>query len=149
MRFLARIAHTWYNSDMLNIFPELLTYQLVSPFILRVALGLLFLSLGYLELTKEERRWERVFEIIRFAPARFWAKTFGFVEIAGGVLLIVGLFTQVAALVFAVISLAECYIEYRAPVVLKRNIVFYGFIFVISLSLLLTGAGFWAFDLPL
>src|SRR3989344_193515 len=134
---------------MLNVFPELLTYQLLAPLILRVALGLLFLSLGYLELTKEQRRWERIFETIHFKPSRFWVKTFGLVEIVGGLLLIAGLLTQVAALVFTVISLAECYIEYRAPVVLKRNIVFYGLILVISLSLLFTGAGFWALDLPL
>ncbi len=134
---------------MLNIFPDLLTYSLLGPFILRVSLGILFINLGYLELTREKERWLRVFETIRFSPARFWVRVFGVVEIAGGLLLVLGVLTQAAALLFTVISLAEMYIEYRAPVVLRRNIVFYGLIFVISASLLLTGAGAFAFDLPL
>lgn len=134
---------------MLNVFPDLLTYGLFAPFILRVALGLLFINLGYLELTKEQNRWVRVFEVIRFRPAMFWVKAVGIIEIVGGLLLVLGLFTQATALLFAIISLAECYIEKRAPVVLNRNIIFYAFLFVISLSLLFSGAGFWAFDLPL
>lgn len=134
---------------MLNIFPELLTYQLLSPFILRVVVGMLFISLGYLELTKEKERWLKVFELIRFRPARMWVKVFGAIEIAGGALLVIGLFTQGAALLFAIIGLAEAYIENRAPVVLKRNIVFYILITAISLSLLFTGAGFFAVDMPL
>ena len=134
---------------MLSIFPDLLTYNLLAPLILRVTLGLLFISLGYLELTREQNRWRIIFETIRFKPAAFWTKLFGVIEIVGGALLVIGLFTQIAALLFALISLAECYIENRAPVVLKRNIVFYVLIFVIALSLLFTGAGFLAFDLPL
>jgi len=134
---------------MLNIFPDLLTYELLSPLILRVVLGILFISLGYLELTKEKERWLRVFEIIRFRPAKVWVKVFGVVELLGGALLILGLFTQAAALLFAVIGLAETYIEWRAPIVLKRNIVFYVLVTAISLSLLLTGSGAFSFDLPL
>lgn len=141
--------HICYTTVMLNIFPDLLTYSLLGPFILRVSLGILFINLGYLELTREKERWLRVFETIRFSPARFWVRVFGVVEIAGGLLLVLGVLTQAAALLFTVISLAEMYIEYRAPVVLRRNIVFYGLIFVISASLLLTGAGAFAFDLPL
>lgn len=134
---------------MLSLFPGLLTYQLVAPFVLRVALGLLFLNLGYLELTREQSRWRRVFETIRFKPIVFWAKAFGAIEIFGGALLIIGLFTQGAALLFCVISLAEFWIESREPVILKRSLFFYGLVFAISLSLLFSGAGFWAFDLPL
>lgn len=131
---------------MLNLFPDLLTYHLLSPFILRVVLGLLFINLGYLELTKEEKRWERTFETIGFKPPHVWSKLFGLLEIIAGALLLVGLFTQAAALFVALVSLAECYIENRTPVVLKRSLIFYVLIFTIALSLLFTGAGFMAFD---
>jgi len=134
---------------MLSIFPALLTYELLSPLILRVVLGILFISLGYLELTKERERWQQVFQILKLKPEKIWAKVFGVVELMGGILLVLGLFTQLAALLFVIIGFAECYVEYRAPVVLKRNIVFYVLITAISLSLLFTGAGFLAFDLPL
>ncbi len=126
---------------MLNLFPDLLTYELLSPLLLRVALGFVFINLGYLELTKEEKRWERTFETLKLKPGRLWSKAFGLLEMAGGVLLIIGLYTQGAALFFAFTSLAEAYIERRTPAVLKRNLVFYIFLFIISISLLLTGAG--------
>lgn len=134
---------------MLNIFPDLLTYSLIGPFILRVSLGLLFLNLGYLCLTSEKGRWQNVFEILRARPTELWTKVLGVLEIAGGILLVVGLFTQGSALFFTLLSLAELRIEYREPVILKRNIIFYMLVFAISLSLVFTGAGFFAFDLPL
>lgn len=134
---------------MLNLFPELLTYGLIGPFILRVVVGVLFINLGYLELTREKYRWQKIFETVGFTPASLWAKVFGVLEIVGGLLLVVGLYTQGAALFFAIISLAEMYIEYREPVILKRNIVFYLLVFVIVVSLLFSGAGFFAFDLSL
>jgi uncharacterized membrane protein YphA (DoxX/SURF4 family) len=134
---------------MLNIFPDALTYHQLAPLLLRVILGLLFVNLGYLELAKEAKRWERTFEVLRMAPARFWSKALGIVEVLGGLLLIVGLYTQGAALVLALISLAEAYVEQRTPEVIKRGLVFYILLSVISVSLILTGAGFLAFDIPL
>lgn len=134
---------------MLNLFPDLLTYGLVGPLILRISIGLLFINLGYLELTREKERWAKVFETIRFTPARFWVKVFGGLEIIGGALLIAGLFTQGAALFLGIVTLAEMFLEYREPVILTRNIIFYGLIFVICLSFMFTGAGFLAMDLPL
>jgi len=62
---------------MLNLFPELLTYGLIGPFILRVVIGVLFINLGYLELTREKYRWQKIFETIGFKPATLWTKVFG------------------------------------------------------------------------
>jgi len=134
---------------MLAIFPDLLTYGLLGPLLIRLTLGLLFIDMGYFELTREQKRWRAVFETLRLKPVAMWSKGFGILQIVGGILLIAGMFTQVAALFFAIISLAEIFIEYREPAILKRNIVFYLLIFVMSLSLLFSGAGFYAFDLPL
>jgi uncharacterized membrane protein YphA (DoxX/SURF4 family) len=135
---------------MLNPFPELLTYGLLSPFILRVTLGLILANLGYLKLTKEKASWEVIFKMMGLSKQKELATIIvGIVEIVGGLALIAGFYTQIAALVFVFLNGIEMYIEYKNAMLIKRNIVFYILIFVIALSLLFSGAGFMAFDLPL
>ncbi len=134
---------------MLNPFPELLAYSLLAPFILRLVLGLIFIDLGALKFRSERGRWIASFEALYLRPADFFVTFYALLQIAGGLLLIVGLWTQVAALAFAIFAGAELYVEWRAREIIKRDIVFHLFIFVISLSLLLTGAGAYAFDIPL
>lgn len=134
---------------MLNPFPELLNYALLAPFILRVVIGLIFIDLGFLKFRSEKARWIASFEALHLRPADLLVALYAIIQIIGGTLLLVGLWTQVAALVFVVSTGAELYIEWSAREVLKRDMVFYLLLFVISISLLLTGAGAFAFDLPL
>jgi len=134
---------------MLNPFPELLSYSLLAPFFLRIILGIIFLNLGYLKLNSENGRWRIFFEGIGFKPATFFLKFFAFVEMIAGGLILIGLFTQFAALVLAILTFGELYIEFKEESLLKRNFVFYLLIFTISLSLIFSGAGFFAFDFPL
>ncbi len=134
---------------MLNPFPELLAYGLLAPFILRLAIGFLFINLGYLKLTTEKDRWISSFNALRLKPAAFFVKALALVEIIGGIMLVAGYRTQIAALVLALLVFSELYVEYKEESVLKRNLVFYLLVFAICLSLLFSGAGFFAFDLPL
>ncbi len=117
---------------MLNPFPDLLTYSLFAPFILRVVLGFVYLDIGILNFKKSGNQ-----------------KLLGIVEIIGAVMLFAGLYTQIAALIFIVITGISFYIEYKDEDVLKRDIVFYLLVLAISISLLFTGAGIYAKDLPL
>lgn len=134
---------------MLNPFPELLTYGLMAPFILRLVVGYLFMNLGYLKLTSEKGRWLSSVSSLRLKPAEFFVKIFALMEIIGGAMLFIGLYTQVAALALAFLTFSELYVEYKEESLLKRNLVFYLLLFAICLSLLFSGAGFLAFDLPL
>ena len=134
---------------MLNVFPELLNYSLLGPFILRVVLGLIFIDLGALIFRSEKKRWIASFETIGLRPADFFVPLYALIQIIGGIMLLVGFWTQIAALVFVIITGIELYIEWSARDILKRDFVFYILLFVISLSLLLTGAGAYAFDIPL
>lgn len=134
---------------MLNPFPELLTFSLLGPFVLRVVVGLIFLDLGILKLRGEKQRWVTTFEALRIVPADLFVVGYGLLEVAGGIMLILGFYTQVAALAFALFSGIEFYLESRDSVILKRNLVFYALLCAISLSLLLTGAGAFAIDIPL
>ena len=133
---------------MLNPFPELLSYSLIAPLVLRLALGLIFINLGYLKFTSERTSWVGFFKTT-FLPASISVQVLALIQIVGGLMLLLGFFTQVAALVFVIITSIELFIEKRDPILLRRGFVFYLLLFAISLSLLLTGAGFLAIDLPL
>lgn len=134
---------------MLNTFPSLLSYGLLAPLILRLVLGLICVDLGILKFKKERARWIATFEAYKLKPSKQLVRLLGLLEIAGGVLLIIGLYTQIAALVFVILFAAEFYIEYTEGGILKRDITFYLLVLAIALSLLLTGAGAYAFDIPL
>jgi uncharacterized membrane protein YphA (DoxX/SURF4 family) len=134
---------------ILNTFPDLLTYSQISPFILRVVLGIIILNLGYLKITKEKFFWQELFKTIRFEPAKFFVILLAFIEILGGLMLILGAYTQLVSIIFAVLFFCEAILEYRDPVLEKRNITFYILMFAISISLIFLGAGAFAFDLPL
>ena len=134
---------------MLNPFPELLMYSFVGPFILRVLLGFIFIDLGFLKFRSEKDRWTASFETLGLRPADLFVPLYALLQIIGGVFLLAGLWTQVAALSFVIFSGIELYVEWQAREILKRDMVFYLLIFAISLSLLLTGAGAYAIDIQL
>ena len=134
---------------MLSLFPNLLNYALLAPFILRVVLGLIFIDLGALKFRSEKKRWIASFNTLGLRPADLFVPIYGLIQIIGGLLLLAGLWTQAAALAFVITTLIELYIEWSAKEILKRDMVFYFLLFVISVSILLTGAGAYALDLPL
>lgn len=109
---------------MLSLFPQLLDYQFYGPLLLRIALGVIFLIHGY----------PKIFEArLRLA---------GLLEFIAGVLLIIGLFTQAAALVLAV----ELFI---IIVWFRRGQELDFVLLIMALTLLVLGPGAWAIDLPL
>src|SRR3990167_2190796 len=134
---------------MLNVFPSFLTYSFLAPFILRIVVGLIFLDLGVLKFRTEKESWLRSFDTLGIRPADLFLPVYALIQIIGGILLIIGAYTQVAALAFVISTLIELYIEWKAGEVLKRDLVFYILILAISLSLLLSGAGAYAVDIPL
>jgi uncharacterized membrane protein YphA (DoxX/SURF4 family) len=134
---------------ILNTFPELLTYGVLSPFILRVVIGFIIINLGLLKLGKEKKEWEELFETINFHPAKYFTKILSFIEIIGGLMLLIGSYTQIIAIIFAITFFCEAVLEYREESLESRSLPFYILIFAISLSLIFSGAGAFSFDLPL
>jgi len=134
---------------MLNPFPDLLTYSLLAPFILRVVAGFIFINLGILAFKNEKERWLVSLSTLKIPNPKLTLKILGGIEIIAGIMFILGFYTQVAALVLALLTSAEAYVEYKDPTILKRNFVFYIMLLAIVLSLLLSGAGAFAIDLPL
>jgi len=132
---------------MPSIFPDLLTYHLLAPFFLRLILGAVFIAHGHPKLFKSGAKSVEFFNSQGIKPAKFLVIVVGVVEFFGGILLIIGLFTQVVAALLA-------FIMFVAIVRTKLKSGFVGgyefnlTLMIIALSLMFLGAGFFAIDKP-
>ncbi len=119
---------------MLSFFPSLLILEGFAPLLLRIALGSVFVfwAYGKLRIRKDNK------EIVG-----------GIIEAIIGVFLIVGFLTQLVALISVVILFIHIIAKIKKKEFLTDGVNYYLILLFISLALLLTGAGFIAFDLPL
>jgi uncharacterized membrane protein YphA (DoxX/SURF4 family) len=120
---------------MLSVFPSLLSWQLISPLLIRLALGAVFIFWSYRLLFKSSPNTNQ--------------KIVGLIEAIAGILLVIGLFTQVAALVVLVDLLIRLYGKIRTKAFLTDGVNYYLILLVLAVSLMLTGAGRYGFDWPL
>ena len=114
----------------LTIFPSLLTFGLIAPLVLRLTVGVLRLFAGFYRY-KKEYKWISIFHFISSA------------------LLILGLFTQIAALAGIALLFFDYFMEKKSGTLSGEKTVLTVLMTAILLSLLFTGPGFLAFDLPL
>jgi uncharacterized membrane protein YphA (DoxX/SURF4 family) len=125
---------------ILSVFPSLFSYTLLGIFVLRVALGLVILRLAFTTLFKINR-------------PESWIKGTGIVLLLVGILLVIGLYTQIAALVVTLASLLAVIIKIRVRLAehqsLSQGVEYYFLLLAIAVSLLFLGAGAFAIDLPL
>lgn len=120
---------------MLNPFPELLNFSLLVPFLLRIFLGGYFLMYGY-SLGKKISSGQKVF---RGEWVGYFVALLSFLT---GASLLLGFFTQIGALVLIFLIPFLAFSQ-------KQNYLFLLSLFVMSLSLLISGSGLFAFDIPL
>ncbi|MBI2618275.1 DoxX family membrane protein [Candidatus Kaiserbacteria bacterium] len=134
---------------MLSVFPSLLTFGIFAPLFLRLTAGIFFFYSGYRHFGEE--RMELVRELSqKFSSAgKAIAVTLALVEMLLGLFLIAGFLTQVMALLGMIFTLKLLWFKNKYPLVAKHEKVVYALLFVIFLSLLFTGAGAPAVDLPL
>ncbi len=132
---------------ILNTFPQLLTFGIFAPLVLRIIIGFIAINLGSLKLTKERSRWTALFDTIHFHPSGIFVRLFASIEIIGGLMLVGGAYTQIIAAVFSMIYLASAVLEYREEGIEERTLPFYILMFAISFSLIFTGAGAFGFDI--
>ncbi len=134
---------------MLSILPDLYTYQQFAPFILRAVAGFMFIYFAYLKFFPEREQRIDFFARIHLRPAQLFWGIVSVIELVGGVLLVLGLFTQLAALVLAVLMLFAVIIKLWRFDALASHISYYLLLFAVLVSLIFLGPGFWAFDYPL
>lgn len=120
------------------LFPALLSYHFFAPLILRIILALTFIHFG-----KHKIRQSTEYVALKFA------KTIGWTEVILGALLIVGIFTQLVAGLVSIILVIQLLHKIKSKAFLTDGVNYYLILLVIAISLILTGPGHYAFDLPL
>jgi uncharacterized membrane protein YphA (DoxX/SURF4 family) len=118
---------------MLSLFPTLLSYQEFSPFLIRLTLGVILMYWGYKGLRD---------------PAQSSTKKIGdVVEGLVGIALVIGLWTQLAALITG-IGFIVCIVgKIRSRAFFSDGVNYIFILLVLAISLMITGPGWWAFDL--
>ena len=133
---------------MLSLFPGLLFLAPLATMLLRVFAGLFFVYVAYrMVVTRGEITNARVIIVGHIRDWMVWVSAF--VTFVVGILLIIGAWTQAAAIVGMLISFKHLLgvRSYRAILPLSGGT--YVLLFILCLSLLFSGAGAFAFDLPL
>lgn len=135
---------------MLNPLPDLLYLAVLGPFILRVAVGIWFLSRGYTNLLREKREEMASTLRVEWGPLGTFAIWYlGMVQVVVGLSLVLGYLTQVGA-ILGLLTVIQMYVLKRKyPIIAPHDKALYLVIAAVCFSLLITGAGGLAFDLPL
>lgn len=115
------------------MFPTLLTYNLIAPIIIRIVLGVVFFYIGYKRIKTKEK------ELVLF----------GIITLILGILFIVGLLTQLAAIVASFILVVQLVHKMKTRSFLTAGVNYYILLLAMSLSLIFSGAGMLALDWPL
>lgn len=134
---------------MTSVFPFLLSYLLFAPTFLRIVVGLYFFSFGYQALFGEYDRKISFFRNSGLWPAPLFLYSIALVEIICAVLIFSGALTQVAAGILAVIAATAGIIKMKNPDADLREVDIYTLLTAILFSLMITGPGYIAVDLPL
>ena len=116
---------------MLSVWPNLFDFRLAAPLILRLAAGVSLVWLGY-SLVKSGTNKQ---------------KLLGLILGLGSLLLVIGLWTQPAALVLFLIT--DGLLIHRSTGATFQHRLFYLLLAAVLLSLLVLGPGLLAVDLPL
>ena len=104
-----------YAYFMLSLFPTLLTYQLLAPTLLRLALGFVFVNFGFTKIGRQKTQKRLFFETIGFRPGIAYVWAIALIEIVAGLFLIAGFLTQIAALVSAIIVAIAILLKKKHP----------------------------------
>jgi uncharacterized membrane protein YphA (DoxX/SURF4 family) len=120
---------------MLSLFPVLLSYERVAPFLLRLVLAVILFHWSYGRFKKGPR-----------TPLLTAA---GIVEAVTGLLLFLGLLTQLAALILIIVMIAKLAQKIKTKAFFTDGVNYYFVVLVIAVSLLFLGPGAFAFDYPL
>jgi len=120
-----------------SLFPAFFDYQFLGVFLLRVALGIIFIHLWYrhsMGSHTNRKYFNVVFPVLGITGALF----------------VIGLYTQGAALVTGTLMSLAAFLKWRkSPTYLHEPTSFYILLAVISFTFIFFGAGAFAVDLPL
>lgn len=132
---------------MLTPFPQLLMFEFFAPTILRIAAALIFIYLAYVHFGNRGALSRMRYPIVGSGAWIVWVSII--LEVAIAAMLFFGYYTQYAAIAGAIFALKMLIWKGKYPTffVLPRSTAI--LLLVILFTLLVTGAGAFAFDLPL
>ena len=133
---------------MLNPFPQLLALGFFAPTLLRVAAALVFFYITYVLTTKRREVLETPLPIVGTMPLWLLRSAAAIIALIA-LSLLVGYDTQWAAILGAVVALKCLVWRHRYPTLIPLSHIASLLLLAICLSLLVTGAGGFAQDLPL
>ena len=133
---------------MLSIFPQLFAYQLLTLFILRVILGLIFIGHGYSKLFKSFGATSTFFKSINLKPAKAWVWGICITELLSGILMLLGFLTQIAAILILIVIVGAL-VKVKIKERFLGGYEFDLLILAAALVILFSGAGIFAIDIPL
>lgn len=133
---------------MLNPFPSLLVYGIMAPVLIRVTAGAV---LFYLAVLHHRNRAEiaKLISPLTGKSSRIAGDALALAEIIAGGLFIVGLYTQIAALLCIVLVGKALLMRRKLTAIAPLSHTAYLLLMVMCVSLLVSGAGAFAFDIPL
>jgi len=133
---------------MLNPFPYLLSFAAFAPMLIRIVVGLYLLIYAYRLLGRDRvRATEEVARVIKSLAAP-WITFLGILEIAAAASLIAGFYTQIGAIVGGLIFLKLSLRAKNYPALSPKGGSLPFLLSILCLTLLITGAGAFAFDYP-
>ncbi len=126
---------------MFAVFPAMLVYYLFGAFVLRMAaaISIFYFAKQHVSLARKSDTQK-----LKYASCILAA-----IEVVVGVLLFVGLYTQVAAIAGMLIAVILKALSFGKSPLASYSKVTYFLLFMVCFSLLFLGAGAFAFDLPL
>jgi uncharacterized membrane protein YphA (DoxX/SURF4 family) len=141
---------------LLNIFPLLLSYgfgsYFLAPFILRIAVAAVFTSLAINHFKYKKAAAEEIHAKIKWISHESAVWLVGLllmIEVVMAALIFFGAFTQFVA-VLSILGFAKmAFFRRSMPTYAPLSVSSYLLLIIICLTLVLTGAGAFAFDLPL
>ncbi len=134
---------------MLSLFPILLSYNLAVPLVFRVIVGLIFVFFSYQNTNEQKAPKIALLEKMGSRFPSVWLWTLITIEMVGGSMLIVGLWTQAASLALSLTLLLGLAVKHKDANSLPWSKGFLALLFLITLSLVFLGPGFYGLDLPL
>jgi uncharacterized membrane protein YphA (DoxX/SURF4 family) len=132
---------------MLSLFPQILFLSPLGTTLLRIVAGGIFLLYAWTHAANREELGRIRFFIIGNGV---WIPLLAaLVEFLAGIALVCGIYTQGAAIVGALLALKSLVWRRRYPTFFTLSPIASMLLFAICLSLIVSGAGAFAFDLPL
>lgn len=132
---------------MLSLFPQLLFLGPVSATLLRIAAGAIFLYLAYFHYQNRRPAAHELGQLVGVSMPLLYL--YALIELLVAASLILGLWTQLSAVIGFGIALKIIFVRNRLKELKPLSTLSYALLALICLSLMFTGAGALAFDLPL